>query len=286
MPTCSIVPVPPRRRPLPLRGRKAHVRLRSTLVALLALSAIAAACALPGRLYRVAPAISGTLQGTSLPSTDGRLALVLLHRESPSLHDRLEQPLRADRQFAFEPISLAVAGHEFSKVYRVYLHLQGGDRDRVVWRAQFSRYELAGPITLECDLDRPIEQGQPCQVSQPTAHPWLVSEGKRSFERLCASCHGRDGRGDATGTGAAEGPPPALLDLTRIAERRGGRFDRVEIAEWIEGRKLPPSHGTRTMPIWGERLSSEFERYAEGDELIGATLDPVMAYLELLQRRD
>jgi len=286
MPTRSTVPVPPRRRPLPLRGMSARIRLRRTLAALLALSAIAAACAFPGRLYQVAPAISGTLRGTGLPSTGGRLVLVLLHRESPSLHERLSQPLRADRRFAFEPISLAVAGHEFSKFYRVYLHLRDGDWNRVVWRAQFSRYEVAGPITLDCDLDRPIEQGQPCQVSQPTAHPWLVSEGKRTYERLCAGCHGREGRGDAPATGAAEGPPPALLDLTRIAERRGGRFDRVEIAEWIEGRKLPPSHGTRTMPIWDERLSSEFERYTEGDELIGATLDPVMAYLEVLQRRD
>jgi cytochrome c553 len=255
-------------------------------VALLALSTIAAACAVPGRLYPVAPAISGALQGRGLPSTEGRLVLVLMHRESPSLHDRIEQPLRADGAFAFEPISLAVAGHEFSKVYRVYLHLRDRDRDRVVWRAQFSRYELAGPIRLDCDLDRPIEQGQPCQVSGPTAHPWLVSEGKRAYDRLCASCHGRDGRGDGTGAPAAEGAPSALLDLTRVAERRGGRFDRAEVAEWIEGRKLPPFHGTRTMPIWGERLSSEFERYAEGDELIGATLDPVMAYLEALQRRE
>jgi hypothetical protein len=39
----------------------------------------------------------------------------------------------------------------------------------------------------------------------------------------------------------------------------------------------------RVMPIWGERLSAEYERYAEGDALIGATLDPVLAYLESLQ---
>ena len=40
------------------------------------------------------------------------------------------------------------------------------------------------------------------------------------------------------------------------------------------------------MPVWGERLSEEFERYAEGDELIGATLDPVLAYLESIQISD
>ena len=56
------------------------------------------------------------------------------------------------------------------------------------------------------------------------------------------------------------------------------RFDRVEIAEWIEGRSTPMAHGSRVMPVWGERLSEEFERYSEGDDLIGATLDPVLAY--------
>lgn len=37
------------------------------------------------------------------------------------------------------------------------------------------------------------------------------------------------------------------------------------------------------MPVWGERLSNAFAGYVEGDELIGATLDPLVAYLESLQ---
>ena len=75
-------------------------------------------------------------------------------------------------------------------------------------------------------------------------------------------------------------------DLRLIAARRDGRFDRVEIAEWIEGRSTPMAHGSRVMPVWGERLSEEFERYSEGDDLIGATLDPVLAYLESIQKPD
>ena len=81
----------------------------------------------------------------------------------------------------------------------------------------------------------------------------------------------------------AAGPP----DLTRIAERREGRFDPDAIARWIEGRSAPEAHGdVRTMPIWGERLSQEYARYARGEELIGAKLDPIVAFLESIQRRD
>jgi hypothetical protein len=80
---------------------------------------------------------------------------------------------------------------------------------------------------------------------------------------------------------ASLSPPPP--DLARIAARHGGRFDRARIAEWVEGRTLLPAHGSREMPIWGEALSAEFDRYAEGDALIGATLDPILAYLESLQ---
>ena len=37
------------------------------------------------------------------------------------------------------------------------------------------------------------------------------------------------------------------------------------------------------MPVWGERLSIEYERYPRVDALIGARLDPVLAYLRSRQ---
>ena len=40
------------------------------------------------------------------------------------------------------------------------------------------------------------------------------------------------------------------------------------------------------MPIWGRRLSDEYDRYAHGDEMVGAELDPVVVYLESLQLSD
>jgi len=243
----------------------------------------AANCATPGKPYLVAPAVAGVIRGSEVPAGDVQLRLTVMHRESPTLFDRKEERLYPDGEFYFDQTQLVIAGHEYRKDYRVYLYLRDGDEDRVIWRTVLSRPAVAGLIQLDCDLDRPIAQGQPCWVDNPLQHPWLVKEGERTFQRLCAGCHGDDGDGDVSTVEDLAAMPP---DLRLIAARHDGRFDRAEIAEWIEGRSIPMAHGSRVMPVWGERLSEEFERYSEGDELIGATLDPVLAYLESIQKRD
>jgi mono/diheme cytochrome c family protein len=244
---------------------------------------LASSCATPGKPYLVAPAVAGVIHGDEVPNGDVQLRLTVMHRESPTLFDRKEVGLYPDGEFYFDQAQLMIAGHEYSKNYRVYLVLRNGEQDRVIWRTVLSRPAVAGLIQLDCDLDRPIQQGQPCWVDNPLQHPWLVAEGERTFRRLCAGCHGEGGDGDVSTVEDLTQMPP---DLRRIAARHDGRFDRADIAEWIEGRSLPMAHGTRVMPVWGERLSQEFEHYSEGDELIGATLDPVLAYLESIQKPD
>ncbi|MBW2270574.1 MAG: hypothetical protein JRH16_18565 [Deltaproteobacteria bacterium] len=251
--------------------------------ALLASMVLVAGCAIPGRFYLVAPAISGTLTGDGMPREGARLLLRIQHRESPTLYHLGEVSPSPEGGFSFEATQLVIAGQEFSKFYRAYLQLQIGAEQRIIWRAEFSRRELGGEIRLECDLERPSRHGQPCWVADPLTHPWLVSGGLRTYRRLCASCHGLDGSGEGAAVASVGGPPP---DLRLIASRRAGRFDRVEISEWIEGRSLPAEHGTRDMPVWGERLSVDYERYTDRDALIGVTLDSVVVYLESLQEDD
>ena len=249
--------------------------------ALLASIFLVGGCAIPGWLYLVAPEVSGTLTGHDVPREAARLMLIIQHREKPDLFHASEVPVSPEGHFSFEAVHLAIAGREYSKHYRAHLHLRIGEDDRVIWRAGFSRRQLAGAIRLECDLERPIQHGQPCWVADPLSHPWLLAAGQNTYRRLCARCHGLDGSSEGGADADLGRAPP---DLRSIASRRCGRFDRAEISEWIEGRFLPAAHGTRHMPVWGQRLSTQYEGYAEGDALIGAALDPVVVYLKSLQQ--
>jgi len=75
--------------------------------------------------------------------------------------------------------------------------------------------------------------------------------GAELFVSLCASCHGAQARGD--------GPVAPLLvsqpaDLTRIAQRNGGRFTADTVQRFIDGREVGRAHGPRDMPVWGRQL--------------------------------
>jgi hypothetical protein len=247
-------------------------------VVLLIVAAIG--CAIPGRLYEVAPPVSGRIHGGDQPIDEARLRLRVVHVESADLHSHEQDSPAADGRFAFAPMELAVAGHEYSKNYRIFLHYRVGDENRVIWRVQFSRRALAGPVELDCDLARPVEHGQPCWVRNPLEHPWLAQQGERTYRRFCVGCHGADGRGVI---GVDEGSGEPAPDLRTIAARDGNRFDRAEISEWIEGRSLPDEHGDRSMPVWGERLSAKYERFSDSEALVGAALGPLVVYLESIQ---
>jgi mono/diheme cytochrome c family protein len=89
--------------------------------------------------------------------------------------------------------------------------------------------------------------------------------GAHLFHQYCASCHEERGTGD--------GPMSTYLrvkpsDLTRITARRKGKFPREPIARIIAGEEEVPGHGTRTMPVWGERLQ---------DDVIGGVSKPTVA---------
>ena len=228
----------------------------------------------------VAPAVSGTFEGSGVAPGEVDLTLRLRHRESPSLYHDARATLAPDGTFAFPAVRLAIAGHEYSKVYRVHLHARVGGADRVVWRAEFSRRLLGDAIRLTCDLERPGGQGQPCQILDPASQPWLLAQGERTFVRLCTACHASGGSDREV---MAAGPGVTPPDLRTIAVRRSGRFDPAEISEWIEGRSIPDAHGTRQMPVWGERLSEKYAPYVEGDALMGPTLDALVAYLASVQ---
>jgi mono/diheme cytochrome c family protein len=102
-------------------------------------------------------------------------------------------------------------------------------------------------------------------------------EGSELFKEYCATCHGMDATGNGPAARALRKPVP---DLTRLAERNGGRFPARTVKEYISGESDILSHGSRDMPIWGPIFRQVDRDY----ELGQIRLHNVTVYVESLQR--
>lgn len=75
-----------------------------------------------------------------------------------------------------------------------------------------------------------------------------IERGRESYMTYCASCHGRDGKG--------EGPVAEVLttepaDLTQLRAESDGGYEVDSVYAYIDGRADIQAHGTREMPVWG-----------------------------------
>lgn len=103
--------------------------------------------------------------------------------------------------------------------------------------------------------------------------------GAKLFATYCASCHGKNGRGDGPVSAELRRMPP---DLTRFAARNGGVFPRDRVYRIIDGREVR-AHGDRTMPVWGDAFSRTREELSDAD--VRQRLDAIVRYLEAIQQR-
>ncbi len=267
----------------------------AVLVALAAAAAIAWGCSLPWREYRVSPSITGRLVRDLDPVAEGRVRLQVRSVDNATLGRHVEVELPEHGGFYFDPIALRVAGQEYGKKYVLLLFWIPGDaagdeagsqRAVTLWRADYTRGGLGGPIELACNLARPERRGPPCRfVGDAIDQPWLLSAGERDYKALCRSCHGEAGRGDGPGAALLTKPPP---DLTKIAARRGGIFPYREIADWIDGRSeqargRPGAHGNREMPVWGLVLSEQYVPGGFTEARVRNRIDILVEYLDSIQ---
>lgn len=116
-----------------------------------------------------------------------------------------------------------------------------------------------------------------CASQRLDTRPIAQLSGVELYERLCASCHGVQAKGD--------GPVAPLImigvpDLTRMALRKGGEFPAADVRRTIDGRFERSAHGSRDMPVWGwqlynsQSLQDEAER-ARVDAMLGRLVEYV-----------
>jgi mono/diheme cytochrome c family protein len=91
------------------------------------------------------------------------------------------------------------------------------------------------------------------QVKKVPAPYTRASSGKEMYVAYCASCHGKDGKGDGPAAVALKSVPS---DLTQLAASNGGRFPENHVSETIKGDFATPSHGSKEMPVWGSLFAS------------------------------
>jgi hypothetical protein len=110
------------------------------------------------------------------------------------------------------------------------------------------------------------------------ARPIVSIEGVDNYKEYCAVCHGVDAKGGGPAAPALKVPPP---DLTRIAERRKGKFPTEDVMALISGNRTLPAHGSSDMPVWG----SVFRTFGSGpdDQTHKLRILNLAKYLESLQ---
>ena len=106
----------------------------------------------------------------------------------------------------------------------------------------FNKLALAGAALLAC--------------SSLLAQQAAKDPGKREYDSNCATCHGTNGKGNGDYVEWLKRSPP---DLTTLTQRNAGVFPITRLYEVIEG--VGSGHGSRDMPIWGQRYSSKAAEY-------------------------
>jgi mono/diheme cytochrome c family protein len=120
--------------------------------------------------------------------------------------------------------------------------------------------------------------------AQPAENP-----GRSEFLRSCASCHGVSGKGDGPVAKSLKLRP---TDLTRLSEANNGVFPVSRVHEVIDGRIERLVHGTRDMPVWGERYMREmispespgFVSKEWAEAMVRRRISALVEYISTLQR--
>ena len=78
--------------------------------------------------------------------------------------------------------------------------------------------------------------------------------GNEEYQKSCAICHGMNAKGKSEYANVLKVNPS---NLTQIKKNNNGVFPFSKLYRIIDGREEISSHGSRIMPIWGDRFKSD-----------------------------
>jgi mono/diheme cytochrome c family protein len=117
------------------------------------------------------------------------------------------------------------------------------------------------------------------QQTGRTPPPLLIPSmaGGDLFRFYCASCHGREGRGDGPVAAALTRRPS---DLATLARRNAGRFPTDRVERFVTGDREPTlAHGSADMPVWGPI----FQALGPQDHMNRIRIENIVAFIETIQ---
>jgi mono/diheme cytochrome c family protein len=108
--------------------------------------------------------------------------------------------------------------------------------------------------------------------------PYTSAEsGAETYREYCASCHGKDGKGDGPAAGALK---VRLPDLATLAKRKRGRFPAGDVYQVIKWGGGIMGHGSKEMPVWGRAFMPVSGR---GEQEVDQRIKSLVRYLESMQ---
>lgn len=112
--------------------------------------------------------------------------------------------------------------------------------------------------------------------------------GETEYQRSCAACHGGSAKGDGPVAEVLTEAPP---DLTHISKRNDGDFPIHRIYQMIDGEGLKGPHGSKEMPVWGDRHRIEAISQMAGiphdltpEVIVHGRILSLVYYLQSIQR--
>ena len=106
-----------------------------------------------------------------------------------------------------------------------------------------------------------------------------AASGHEMFTNYCATCHGKEGRGDGPVAAALKKAPADLASLTR---RNNGKFPELEVYHSIMGDGMVAAHGSQEMPVWGDVLKS---LDSDTESMVRLRIANLTSYIKSLQSK-